>query len=190
MNDIEPFWKWRDRYIAQEDEHSPFYGQESSEFEYSQAVYNYLIHPQWEEFGSSTLYLKVLYVSYSKEFAIIEFIGEWNDCIGNDIMFLKRDVIEPMISKGINKFVLIGENVLNFHCSDSSYYEEWNEEVVSEGGWIIAVNFKDYVIEEMRAGDIHYYIYLSEKFKDIPWRKISPVHLVKVLDDLLMKTIG
>lgn len=190
MDNIEPFWKWRDRYIAQEDERSPFFGQANSEFEYTQAVYNYLIHPQWDNFGSSTLYLKVLYVSYNKEFAILELIGEWNDCIENDIMFLKRDVIDPMIAEGINKFVLIGENVLNFHGSDNSYYEEWNDEVVSEGGWIIAINFKDYVVEEMIKGDIQYYIYLSEKFKDIQWRKCKPAHLVEVLDNLLMKKIG
>ena len=190
MDNIEPFWNWRDRYIAQEDERSPFYGRVNSEFEYTQAVYNYLIHPQWDEFGSNTLYLKVLYVSYKKEFAIIELMGEWNDCIGNDIMFLKRDVIDPMIAEGINKFVLIGENVLNFHCSDNSYYEEWNDDVVSEGGWIIAINFKDYVLEEMIAGEIQYYIYLSEKFKNIPWRKFKPAHLVDVLDDLLMKRLS
>jgi hypothetical protein len=95
-----------------------------------------------------------------------------------------------MIAEGINKFVLIGENVLNFHCSDNSYYEEWNDDVVSEGGWIIALNFKDYVINEMIAGDIQYYIYLSDKFKDIPWRKYKPAHIVEVLDELLMKRLS
>jgi hypothetical protein len=42
-------------------------------------------------------------------------MGEWNDCINNDIMFLKRDVIEPMLENGSVKFILVGENVLNFH---------------------------------------------------------------------------
>jgi hypothetical protein len=73
---------------------SPFYEREYSEFEYTNQVYNYLLHPQWDEFGSSTLYLKILYVDYKEGFAIIEMIGEWNDAINNDIMFLKRDVVE------------------------------------------------------------------------------------------------
>ncbi|MEJ7675142.1 MAG: hypothetical protein WKF59_21170 [Chitinophagaceae bacterium] len=42
-----------------------FYGREYSEFDFSQTVYNYYIHPQWDEFGSSTLYIKVLMADYA-----------------------------------------------------------------------------------------------------------------------------
>lgn len=190
MHDLEPFWNWRDRYNPEEDERSPFYGREYSEFEYSQKVYNYFIHPQWDEFGSPTLYLKILYADYRKQFAIIEFIGEWNDCITNDIMFLKRDVVDVLIAEGINKFVLIGENVMNFHASDNCYYEEWSNDVTEEGGWIIGLNFRDHIISEMQGAELHYYVYLSEKFSNIPWRKYQPAHLVTALDDMLMKRIG
>ena len=78
MHDIEPYFKWRDWYTAEEDTRSPFYGREYSEFEFTHAVYNYLIHPQWDEFGSKTLYLKILYADYDEHFAIIEMLGEWN----------------------------------------------------------------------------------------------------------------
>ena len=61
-----------------------------------------------------TLYLKVLYADYLRGFAIIEFIGEWNDCLYNDIMYLKRELIDDMIRNGIHHFILIGENILNF----------------------------------------------------------------------------
>ncbi|MBK7182072.1 MAG: hypothetical protein IPH89_03595 [Bacteroidetes bacterium] len=47
MQDIEPYYNWRHHYIASEDERSPFYEREYSEFEYTNAIYNYLIHPQW-----------------------------------------------------------------------------------------------------------------------------------------------
>ena len=56
----------------------------------------------------STLYLKILYADYERSFAVIEFIGEWNDALYNDIMFVKREVIESMVGNGINKFILIG----------------------------------------------------------------------------------
>ena len=125
MQDIEPFYNWSGYYSAAQDERSPFYGTEYSEFEYTNTVYNYYIHPQWDQFGSNTLYLKILFAEYERGFAIIELIGEWNDALYNDIMFLKRDVIESMLGEGINKFILIGENVLNFHGSDDCYYEEW-----------------------------------------------------------------
>src|ERR1700741_550312 len=118
MHEIEPYYNWRHLYTAEEDENSPFYGREYSEFEFSNTIYNYYIHPQWDDFGSQTLYIKILFVDYDQKYAVIEFIGEWNDAINNDIMLLKRDIVESMMRYGINKFILIGENVLNFHVSD------------------------------------------------------------------------
>ena len=121
MHEIEPFFNWRHMYTAEEDQKSPFFGRVYNEFEFTQTVYNYYIHPQWDDFGSRTLYLKVLYADYAENFAIIELIGEWNDAIENDIMTLKRDVIDDMIFQHITKFILITENVLNFHNGEKDY---------------------------------------------------------------------
>ena len=77
MQDIEPYFKWRDQYIASDDPRSPYYGQQYSEFHYSHAIYNYYIHPQWDDMDSETLYLKILLVDYLEGFAIIEFIGSF-----------------------------------------------------------------------------------------------------------------
>ena len=129
MHDIEPYHKWRDQYIASEDEQSPFYGRVYNEFAYTQKIYNYFIHPQWDFFGSNTLYMKILYIAYDEGFCILEFIGEWNDCLTNDIMFLKREIIDQLALHNINKFILMGENVLNFHGSDDCYYEEWYDDI-------------------------------------------------------------
>ncbi len=129
MQEIEPFYNWLEYYTSEEDEASPFFGKEYNEFEFTNTIYNYFIHPQWDEFGSATLYLKVLLADYDTGVAIIEFIGEWNDTLYNDIMFLKRDVIDVFIGNGINKFILIGENVLNFHGGDDDYYEEWFDDI-------------------------------------------------------------
>ena len=128
MHEIEPFYNWRHLYNAEEDENSPFYGVEHSEFEFSNTVYNYYIHPQWDDFGSRTLYMKLLFADYEQNYAIIELIGEWNDAIENDIMTLRRDVTDELYKQGITKFILIAENVLNFHSSDDLYYEEWREQ--------------------------------------------------------------
>jgi len=140
MHEIEPFYNWRHIYISEEDKLSPFYGREYSEFEFSQTIYNYYIHPQWDEFGSKTLYLKVIYADYELHFCIIEMIGEWNDAIENDIMYLKREVVDKFEEQGISKFILITENVLNFHSSDKEYYEEWYEEASDNNGWVVALN--------------------------------------------------
>jgi len=124
MQDIEPYYRWRDRYIADNDTNSPFYGRVYDEFKYTKKVYNYYIHPQWDEFGSATLYSKILFTDYEAGYVIIEFIGEWNDALHNDVMFLKRNLVEPLQDKGIHKFILICENVLNFHGGEDDYYAD------------------------------------------------------------------
>ena len=95
MHALEPYYAWRNHYVASQDPQSPFYDRVYNEFAYHLKVYNHFIHPQWDEFGSQTLYTKVLYADYDEGYAILEFIGEWNDCLFNDIMLLKREVIEP-----------------------------------------------------------------------------------------------
>jgi hypothetical protein len=189
MQDIEPYYNWTDLYTAADDELSPFYGRVYSEFEYSNTIYNYFIHPQWDDFGSTTLYLKVLYSDYDLHFCIIEFIGEWNDAINNDIMTLKRDVLESMMEQGINKFILIGENVLNFHASDDCYYEEWFEEV-NENGWIAAINFRRHVLDEMQKSNIDYYLLLGGELDELNWRTYRPHHLMKHIDTIIRHRLG
>lgn len=184
MHEIEPYFNWRHLYTAEEDEQSPFYGKEYSEFEYSNTVYNYYIHPQWDEFGSRTLYLKVLYADYEQNFAIIEMIGEWNDAVENDIMQLKRSLVDQMVKKGLYKFILITENVLNFHSSDADYYEEWLEDIQDEGGWIVAVNMP----EQTQYDFIHSRIAPYLRFLESPnWRTFQPQHFFQTIDNQMLR---
>jgi hypothetical protein len=188
MHEIEPFYRWRDDYIAAEDERSPFYETEYSEFEFDKKIYNYYIHPQWDAFGSQTLYIKALFVDYDKQYAIIEFIGEWNDAIYNDIMLLKREILELMVDEGINKFILVGENVLNFHSSDDSYYEEWFQDV--EDGWIAGVNFRQHVIDEFKRSNIDYYINFGGELDHVTWRTLKPIQFFKKVEEQLVKRLS
>lgn len=174
MHTLEPHYRWRNRYVAARDMHSPFYGRVYSEFTFSNRVYNYLIHPQWDEFGSETLYLKILYVDYLEGYTIIELIGEWNDCINNDIATLKYEVIELLQKKGIHRFILIGENVLNFHGDETDYYEEWYEETRENDGWFAYINFLPHVEDEMREVGIHHYAHLGAPLNDLKWRPKKP----------------
>jgi len=182
MHDLEPFYNWRHIYTSEEDERSPFYGREYSEFEFTQLVYNYYIHPQWDEFGSRTLYMKILMADYEEGYVIIELIGEWNDAIENDIMTLKREVADKFMEEGIYKFILVTENVLNFHSSDKEYYEEWYDDVSEENGWIIALNMPEQTQYDFRRAKLNQYIELL----DLPdWRIYKPIHLFRKIDDQL-----
>jgi hypothetical protein len=180
MQDIEPFYNWRHIYTSEEDQLSPFYGRTYSEFEFSQTVYNYYIHPQWDDFGSRTLYLKVLIADYEEKYAVIELIGEWNDAIENDIMELKREVLEKFMAAGIFKFVLIGENVLNYHSDGRDYYEELYEEVSDENGWVVCLNMPEQTQYDFKKAHLNRYVELMELLN---WRTYKPFHLFKKIDN-------
>ncbi len=185
MHDIEPFYRWRELYVADRDSRSPFFGRQYSEFTFHQKVYNYFIHPQWDAFGSSTLYLKLLFVDYEEGYAIIELIGEWNDCLHNDVMFLKREVIDVLQEEGVFKFILVAENVLNFHGDDDSYYEEWYEETTDEFGWIVFLNVLPHVGDEMRTTNIDQYVHFGEPFDQINWRPHKPERIYEAIEGLV-----
>lgn len=188
MHAIEPYFNWRGYYTAETDPNSPFYKRTYNEFGFTNALYNYAIHPQWDDFGSSTLFSKLLYVDYQDKVAVIELLGEWNDCIGNDIMYLKREVIDPLIDKRIDKFIVIGENVLNFHPEGDDYYEEWFSDI--EDGWIAALNFQPHVLAEFESKNLDSYLNLGGELDNLNWRTFTPEELVNKVSGLMQKRLG
>lgn len=188
MHDIEPHYNWRGLYISENDPQSPFYGKTYSEFEFQHQIYNYLIHPQWDEFGSSTMYLKILFVDYAEGYAIIELLGEWNDAVNNDIMWLRREVTDVLGMEGIDKFILIGENVLNFHGDDNSYYDDWFGEV--EDGWIALINFRPHVLDEFRTIQADYYVNFGGELDELIWRTQSPALLFSYIEKILQRRLN
>jgi hypothetical protein len=104
-------------------------------------------------------------------------------------MHLKRNVVDPMIGKGIDKFVLICENVLNFHGSDDCYYEEWYEDVADRGGWIAMLNAQRHVECEMRDTQIQHFVNVGEELNDINWRACKPKAIVTSIEALYSRTM-
>ncbi len=189
MQDIEPFFGWEDRYTADEDERSPFFGREYNFQQYENDIYGYYIHPSWDEIGSETLYCKILYADYDRRYAVIELFGEWNDTLHNDVMHLKRNVIDVLTHEGINQYILIGENILNFHGSDDEYYAEWFEEV--EEGWIAGVNFRAFVETEWRRYHIDNYINSGGTLNDIAnWRTLKPSLFYELVRRLIQRRLA
>jgi len=186
MQNIEPYDNWQYLYSSENDLKSPFFGREYSEFEFSNTVYNYYIHPLWDEFGSRTLYLKVLMADYDEQYVIIEMIGEWNDAIENDIMALKRDVIDDFMRQGIRKFILISENVLNFHSSDDCYYEEWRDDVQDKNGWIVFLNMPVQTQHDFIKARLNNYV----EMLNIPnWRTMKPDIFFNQVDNILLRSL-
>ena len=190
MHTIEPYYAWRNHYVASEDPRSPFFERVYNEMSYHMKIYDHYIHPQWDGIGSQTLFIKILWVDYEEESAIIELLGEWNDCLHNDVMRLKRDIVDCLQNEGICKFILIGENVLNFHHSDDSYYEEWFEEVTDRDGWIALLNFNQHVLEDMSTIDLDSYFVMGGALSEFGWRTYGPDQLVNRVRDCVENRLG
>jgi len=188
MHTIQPFYNWEKYYHTSYDKNSPYYGKEYNYELYSDTIYGYYIDPAWDYMGSETLYIKILYADYNRNFIIIELIGEWNDAINNDIMHLKRNIIDHFVRLGINKFILIGENVLNFHGSDDCYYEEWFEDV--EEGWLAAVNFREFIFQEWRKYNLDCYINYGGSLEIHNWRTMRPKAFFEKIEQSIMKRLA
>jgi hypothetical protein len=188
MHNIEPHYRWLQIYDPSLDPLSPFDGKEYNYDLYTDTIYGYYIDPAWDFMGSETLYMKILFTDYNSGFAIIEFIGEWNDAIENDIMQLKRNIIDIMLKNGITKYILIGENVFNFHGSDDCYYEEWFEEV--EDGWMVAVNFREFIYQEWEKYNLDSYINFGGNLDVDNWRTLSPNQLYEKIKAMISRRIG
>ncbi len=182
MHDIEPYYKWREHYIASEDKDSPFYNRSYSEFSFSNKVYNYFIHPQWDDFGSNTLYAKILMVDYIQKYTIIELIGEWNDTLENDVMTFKQKVLNHLVGKGISKIILVMDNVLNFHSGDDDYYIELHEDLAELEGYICMINTFDHVMREMETAGLQYYVGFGNYLNMLDWRGKNPDHVLKEVE--------
>lgn len=188
MHQIEPYSNWLSYYDSSQDENSPFHGKEYNYELYSETIYGYYIDPAWDYFGSETLYLKLLYADYEKGFVVIEFLGEWNDTLHNDIMTLKRDVLELLMYKSIRRFILIGENIFNFHGSDDLYYEEWFEEL--EEGWIAAVGLPEHVQQEFNKYQIDRFINMGGTLQIENWRTMHPARFCELVDQLIVRRLN
>ncbi len=186
MHDIEPFYNWDYIYNSTKDERSPYYAAEHSEFTFTNTIYNYYVHPQWDSFGSENLYLKVLFVDYEDAFCIIEMIGEWNDAIENDSHILKRNIIDALLEEGIYKYIFITENVLNYHNGPDDYYEEWWQDIVDNDGFIVWLNLPEQSQYDFKHGKVRNYVVLQEFYE---WRTLKPEHLLKQVENNLFKRL-
>lgn len=187
MHEIEPFYNWNRYYTPYEDTRSPFYGKEIAQ-DYENAVYGYVIHPDWDFIGSETLYVKLLMVNYDLKYAVIELLGEWNDTLHNDVMYLKRNIADRLIKSGIRHFVLIAENLFQFHGGDDDYYEEWFEDV--EDGWIAMINVKDFLKQELEKYKIDYHIHFGGTLQMENWRTLKPDVFFSLVSKLIQRRIN
>ena len=102
-------------------------------------------------------------------------------------MYLKRNVADHLSLNGIDKYILIGENVYNFHGSDDCYYEEWFDDV--DEGWIAAINFRDFIFEEWKKYAIDSYINFVGNLNIANWRAMTPLAFCERVKSIISRRI-
>jgi hypothetical protein len=103
-------------------------------------------------------------------------------------MRIKRDLIDEMLPLGIDKFILIGENILNFHADETDYYDEWLEEVPD--GWMAFVNLRPHVLDELSSYSIDMYFVLGGQLDAFNWRTKRPQQLYLQIAAVVQRRLG
>lgn len=187
MQDHEPFYGWLALYSHELDPYSPFHEVEHNLFEYDRSVYNYVAHPLWDSIESESLLLKILFADYNKGFAVIELFGVWNDLFTNDIRLLSENCLELLIQAGINKFILICENILQIYLESDDYYEALAEQV--EDGWVCLLRTREHVLEELSSYGIDQYFFWTPALDELRWRKLKPWQLLEKVESSMNKML-
>ena len=188
MQDIEPFLGWLKYYSNEQDDHSPFQSVTHNAFSFDRNVYEYLAHPLWDDIESDGLLVKILYADYDSGFAFVELFGVWNDLILNDFKLLSENCLTYLVDAGINKIVLIAENVLNIYLDADDYYEAMQEEL--EDGWMVLLRPREHVVREIEEYGIDQYFFWSEEVDDLNWRKLKPQELFAVIESKMQRLLN
>lgn len=187
---IQPFYHWREYYDPELDRKSPFHYpryQDTMQFSVS---YNQVIHPEWEDIGSEGLFMKVLFADYYEGCAILEGMGDWNDCTDIDIKSILENLIHPLFQEGVSRFLLIGENILNFHGDYPDYYEEIRDLLEDDGGYFMLLNLRQHVIEEMKSHEVNHFTWMGEQMQLVNWRTMQPLHVVAAAEEKITKQLS
>ncbi len=187
FREIEPFYGWLSLYSHEKDPHSPFHQIQHNLFYFDRYIHNIPCHPLWDDIGSESLLIKILYADYQEGFAIIELFGEWNDLFENDYKLLAENCLTFLIDKGIQRFILVGENVFHIYLETDDYYQALQEEL--EAGWICIVRPREEVRMEMESYGILDYFYWSPIVDELPWRKLRPIQFYRIIADRMGKLL-
>lgn len=187
FHDIEPFYGWLNLYNHESDPKSPFHEVKHNLFYYDRSVNEMPAHPLWDTIGSESLLVKILFANYEQGYAIIELFGEWNDLYENDYKLLAENCLTYLLDHGINRFILICENVFHAYFETDDYYDAMQEEL--EEGWITLVRPRKNVLEELDDYGLTHFFYHSPLLDDLQWRKLKPFQLFELIESRIPKLL-
>ena len=81
---------------------------------------------------------------------------------------------------------MIAENVLNFHSSDDSYYEEWKEQLRDDHGWVVLLNMPEQSKYDFKKARLTNYVEMME----LPqWRTMKPEIIYQLIDNIMNRRL-
>jgi hypothetical protein len=81
---------------------------------------------------------------------------------------------------------MIAENVLNFHSSDDSYYEEWKEQLEDDHGWVVLLNMPEQSKYDFKKARLTNYVEMME----LPqWRTMKPEIIYQLIDNIMNRRL-
>lgn len=189
LHHIEPFYGWLNIYSHETDERSPFHEVEHNLFQYDRSVNRIPAHPLWDDIGSESLLVKILYADYQLGYAIIELFGEWNDLFDNDFKLLAENCLTYLIDHGIRRFIMVCENVFHVYPDSDDYYQAMYEEL-DDDGWMCILRAREEVWEEMNEYQVAHYFYQSPLLDELPWRKLKPYQLFHLVETRMQQVLS
>ena len=82
----------------------------------------------------------------------------------------------------LTHFIFIAENVLNFHSSDDSYYEEWREQLEDDNGWVVILNMPEQSKYDFKRARLTHYVELVEMEQ---WRTLKPELIYQTIQQFI-----
>ena len=74
--------------------------------------------------------------------------------------------------------------------ADAPAVVEQAEEVEEEGGWIVGLNFRDHVADEVARARLGRYIWSGPRFRAMSWRAQDPLTLCQAVEVMVQKRLG
>lgn len=191
LSDVEPHYGWLGYYDPELDTCSPF-AHDPDDSDARPQLYTFEANPRWDGIGSESLLVKILFVNYAPApeggFAIIELLGEWNDLYENDWRLLCDNCLDWLVAQGIDRFILICENVFHAYLEADDYYADFAERIPE--GWVCLLRARPEVLAEFERYGISPYFYWNSQFDDLRWRKLKPWQLYALVAESITRLLG
>jgi len=105
----------------------------------------------------------------------------------NDYKLLAENCLTFLLDHGINRFILICENVFHAYFETDDYYEALQEEL--DEGWITLVRPRQNVLEELASYNLSHYFYHSPMLDELNWRKFKPYQLFALIESRITRLL-